>query len=105
MVENASDYKRQYSNRGNYTEDNLRLAIEAVKTGSSVNGASKSYGIPRKTLKRKLKNNVSKIGKMGPAPCWGGIPRKTLKRKLKNNVSKIGKMGPAPCWGRSMKIN
>lgn len=59
-------YKRKNSNRGNYTEENVRLAIEAVRNGSSVNGASKNYGIPRKTIERKIKNNIFTTGRMGP---------------------------------------
>ncbi|KAK9688065.1 hypothetical protein QE152_g35812 [Popillia japonica] len=41
------------------------LAIEAVKNGSSVNGASRTWD-SKKNLERKLKNNASTIGKMGP---------------------------------------
>ncbi|KAF2882559.1 hypothetical protein ILUMI_23614 [Ignelater luminosus] len=62
----STEYKRQDSNRKSYTEENPRLAIEVVKNGSSLYGASKNYGIPRKTLERKMKNNVSTTGKMGP---------------------------------------
>ncbi|KAF2891771.1 hypothetical protein ILUMI_14402 [Ignelater luminosus] len=68
-----AEYKRQNSNRGNYTEKNLRLAIEAVKNGSSVNDALRNYDIPRKTLKSKIKNNLSTIGKMGPDSMLGEL--------------------------------
>lgn len=61
-----TDYKRKDTNRRNYTEENLWRAIEAVRSGSSVNGASQTYGIPRKTLEKKLKKNVFTIGKLGP---------------------------------------
>ncbi|KAF2887741.1 hypothetical protein ILUMI_18432 [Ignelater luminosus] len=68
-----AEYKRQNSYRGNYTEENLRLAIEAIKNGSSVNDALKNYDIPRKTLESKIKNNLSTIGKMGPDSMLGEL--------------------------------
>lgn len=37
-----------------------------IWNGVSVNGAYKNYGIPRKKLARKINNNVSTIGKIGP---------------------------------------
>lgn len=82
-------YKRKNSNRGNYTEENLRLAIEAVRNGSSVNGASKNYGIPRKTLERKIKNNIFTIGRMGPDSMLG----EANENKLVQHIIKAQKYG------------
>lgn len=82
-------YKRKNSNRGNYTQENLRLAIQAVKNGSSVLGASKTYEIPRKTLERKIKNNVSTTGKMGPDSMLGDANE----NKLVQHIKKAQKYG------------
>lgn len=84
-----TEYKRKNSNRGNYTEENLRRAIEAVRNGSSVNGASKNYGIPRKTLERKIKNNLSTTGKMGPDSMLG----EANENKLVQHIKKAQKYG------------
>lgn len=84
-----TEYKRKNSNRGNYTEETLRLAVEAVKNGFSVNGASKNYGIPRKTLERKLKSNVLTTGKMGPDSMLGQVNE----NKLVLHIKKAQKYG------------
>lgn len=82
-------YNRKNSNRGNCTQEDLRLAIEAVRNGSSVNGASKTYRIPRKTLERKVKNNVSTTGKMGPDSMLG----EANENKLVLHIKKAQKYG------------
>ncbi|XP_044761182.1 tigger transposable element-derived protein 6-like [Coccinella septempunctata] len=84
-----TEYRRKLSNRGKYTEDNLKLAIEAVRNGSSVNGASKMYGIPRKTLERKIKNNISTTGRLGPDSMLG----EANEIKLVQHIKKAQKYG------------
>lgn len=53
--------------RGQWTEENLILAIEKVKKGEiSKNEAQRRYGIPIRTLSRRLKTgNTTKSG-LGP---------------------------------------
>lgn len=82
-------YRRRSTNRGNYSEDNLKLAIQAVKNGSTISGASKNYGIPRKTLERKIKTNVSTTGKMGPDSMLG----EANENKLAQHIKKAQKYG------------
>ncbi|CAH1995017.1 unnamed protein product [Acanthoscelides obtectus] len=59
--------RKNFNNRGSWTEDNLKHAMAAVKDGlMSVGRASLSFQIPRKTLERRLKHNNDKKGKLGP---------------------------------------
>jgi len=46
--------------RAQWSLDNAKLAVKAVKSGISLKKASKDYGIPRTTLRRKLKLEVIK---------------------------------------------
>ncbi|XP_051176365.1 uncharacterized protein LOC127291335 [Leptopilina boulardi] len=68
-----NQYKRKSDNiRGNWSEESLKTAIDAVKIkGMSVLAASKTYGIPRKTLERRIKNNNDKKGPLGPSSIFG----------------------------------
>lgn len=45
--------------RGQWSLDNAKLAVTAVKAGLSLKKASKDYGIPRTTLRRKLKLEIA----------------------------------------------
>ncbi|CAH1984445.1 unnamed protein product [Acanthoscelides obtectus] len=48
-------YKRKSLERAKWTEEQLKSAMSTVKDeGLSVHQAGKTYGIPRKTLERKL---------------------------------------------------
>ncbi|KAK9703819.1 DDE superfamily endonuclease [Popillia japonica] len=51
-------YRRKgTTTRGNWSEESLQNAIDAVKNGMAVMKASKNFGIPRKTLERRVKKN------------------------------------------------
>ncbi|XP_046739416.1 uncharacterized protein LOC124407375 [Diprion similis] len=77
-------YQRQASaTRGNWTEESLKAAINALKNGEmSVYAAAKAYQIPRKTLERRFKNNNDKKGPTGPT-CFFGDENE---RKLANHI-------------------
>ena len=59
-----SRYKRKTDHRSSWTEDSLQNAILAVRKGMSVNKSAIEYGIPRRTLRDRLKNQ--NLG--GPSP-------------------------------------
>lgn len=72
------------SNRGLWTEEDLKGAIEAVKNGTSVRQASITFNIPRKTLERRVKTGNSTKGSMGPSGTLGNDNECRLVRHIKN---------------------
>lgn len=46
--------------RSQWSSAQLKLAINAIKNGSSKKAASQKYGISRRTLTRYLEKNISK---------------------------------------------
>ncbi|KAF2886977.1 hypothetical protein ILUMI_19196 [Ignelater luminosus] len=54
------------STGGSLNEENLQNTIQAVRGGSSIN-----FGVPRKALERRLKNNNVSKGRMGPEYLLG----------------------------------
>lgn len=83
-------YKRKVAAmRGNWTEEALKAAINAVKNdGVSVRAASISYKIPRKTLERRCKKNDYKKGPMGPSSCFGNENEKKLAAHIRSMQAK-----------------
>ncbi|KAF6210599.1 hypothetical protein GE061_013705 [Apolygus lucorum] len=64
--EDDQEVKRGYK-RFTYTEEDLAVAIRAVKAGTlSINKAAKIYGIPKGTLFNKVRGKVPMTRKMGP---------------------------------------
>ncbi|KAK6191253.1 hypothetical protein SNE40_002988 [Patella caerulea] len=60
MVRN---YKRK-SNRGNYGNNNLSLALKLLNEGKPLNTVSKEYGIPARTLRRHRDHKVQTPGRL-----------------------------------------
>lgn len=90
-----SVYKRKGTvNRGEWTAESLVNAIEAVAKGTmGVNEAAREFGIPKTTLKRRLKSdNKSKTDRLGPPSCLGD----EAENKLVNHILKLQKHGFAP---------
>lgn len=83
-------YKRKaVAVRGNWSEESLKAAINAVKNdGSSVRAASFQYQIPRKTLERRIKKNNDKKGPMGPPSLFGEENEKKLVTHIKTMQAK-----------------
>lgn len=83
-------YKRKaVATRGNWTEESLQAAISSVKNGEkTIYSASKTYGIPRKTLERRIKNDNDKKGPMGPTSMLGKQNEKKLVDHIKTMQSK-----------------
>lgn len=70
--------KKQYI-RFRYSEDQLKLAIDEIRSGKiSQNAASKKYGIPKATLNNKIRNIVPLERKMGPSPVLSETEEKRL---------------------------
>lgn len=64
--------KKPKIQRCSWSEENLRKAIELVKSGSSVRKAGIMYGIPPKTLRRRVETGIySKFSKSANAPRLG----------------------------------
>lgn len=85
-----TNYKRKTSStRGSWSEENLVAAIQAVKNGSSIKRAAENFGIPRKTLERRLKRNDPSKGRMGPDSLFG----QENERKLVKHIKKMQKSG------------
>jgi hypothetical protein len=81
--------KKQYI-RFRYSEDQLRLAIDEIRSGKiSQNAASKKYGIPKATLNNKIRNIVPLERKMGPPP----ILSETEERRLEDWIIAKAKLG------------
>lgn len=71
------------SDRGKWSQENLTQAIEAVRTRNvSVRQASLEYGVPRKTLERRLKTENFTKGPMGPSSVFGIDHEKRLVRHI-----------------------
>lgn len=56
--------------KANWTEDDLKRAIEAVKNGVSKKKAPKDFSIPRSTLRDRLKSNESFEPLLGRKPVF-----------------------------------
>lgn len=54
-----------------YTHEKLMEAIQAVKDGDTVNGASKRYGKPQSTLAYKVAGKTPLERRQGPEPLLG----------------------------------
>ncbi|KAB0803136.1 hypothetical protein PPYR_00106 [Photinus pyralis] len=88
-------YQRKLrAERGAWTEENLRQAIEAITNGTmGVNEASRNFNIPKATLlRRKNSNNLRKTGSLGPACTLGD----QVEQKLVAHIKKLQKFGFAP---------
>lgn len=84
-------YRRKgTTTRGNWSEESLQNAIDAVKNGVAVMKASKNFGIPRKTLERRVKkNDCIKRSRLGPDSTFGEFNEK----KLVIHIKKMQKHG------------
>lgn len=53
--------------RGNYTEGQLRSAVEGVKSGEiSKREAERRFGVPARTIDRRIKSGKITKGPLGP---------------------------------------
>lgn len=86
-------YKRKTSRATTYTEESLRQAIEAVESKQlGVRAASRDYGIPLRTLVRRIQANNSVIGPLGPHSHLGT----DAETKLVDHIKKLQQRGFAP---------
>jgi len=61
--------RQRTSTRGSYGVETLNLVLQKVRDGMSKRKAEMQYGVPRKTITRHLKNEVSRVGKLGRYDC------------------------------------
>lgn len=85
-----STYLRTCPNRGKWTEADLLAAVESVRNGElGSNAAGRIYGVPAKTLRRRINaNNFKKLG-------MGSLGRDNEK-KLVKHIMKLQNCGFAP---------
>ncbi|XP_034948213.1 uncharacterized protein [Chelonus insularis] len=76
--------------RGNWTQEQLTKALEAIKNDNmSIYRAASLYGVPRKTLERRFKQNKFLKGGLGPG-CTFGYDNE---RRLANHIIRMQSMG------------
>ncbi|XP_054706657.1 tigger transposable element-derived protein 6-like [Uloborus diversus] len=76
--------------KGQWTEENLILAMAKVKNGEiSENKASRLYGIPIRTLSRRLKTGDTKKTRLGPQASLG----KENEKRLASYVKRLANAG------------
>lgn len=81
--------RKAIATRGNWTEQSLKSAINAVKNdGWSVRSAAATCKIPRKTLERRCKTNNNKKGPMGPSSLFGEENETKLATHIKSMQEK-----------------
>lgn len=79
------EYERK-SNRGEWTEQDLKAAFIAVQNeGMSVYAASKHYSIPERTLRRRIQKNDDTKHSLGPK----GVLGTDVERKLATHIKKL----------------
>lgn len=85
--------KKGTSDRGNWSEDSLNNAAKAVEQKEmGVNEAAKEFGIPKTTLKRRLKSKNFSKGSMGK-PTILGIENE---KKMVAHIKKLQSRGFTP---------
>lgn len=78
------------SNRGNWTQEQLSNALNAIKIENmSVYRAVITFNIPRKTLERRLKKNNPRKGHLGPGTTFS----LENERRLCRHIQKMQSMG------------
>lgn len=68
--------------RGQWTQDNLAKAIQAVTDGMSVNRARITYQVPRRTLRRYLEQQKMSKSAMGRKPILTKVKEAELSRRI-----------------------
>ncbi|KAL0829682.1 hypothetical protein ABMA28_003187 [Loxostege sticticalis] len=78
-----NQYVRISNERGKWSQQDLTEAVEAVLSRHvSVRQAALEYGVPRKTLERRIKTNNFSKGPMGPSSVFGMDHEKRLVRHI-----------------------
>lgn len=79
-------YKRKNEERAKWSADSLRSAIECVQNRTmGVNEAAKQFGIPKTTLKDRIKKgDAIKQNSLGPSSVLGENAEQKLVRHIKN---------------------
>lgn len=85
-------YERK-SNRGAWTEEDLKAAFNAViNEGMSSYAASKHFNIPERTLRRRLQKNDDKKHGLGPK----GVLGPDIEKKLASHIKKLQAVAFSP---------
>ncbi|KAJ8944624.1 hypothetical protein NQ318_017148 [Aromia moschata] len=96
-----TEYKRVCSTRGQWINGQLIEALQAINDGRlGINEASRIYGVPSRTLRRKRMLENPRKTAMGPDALFG----KTNEEKLVRHIQKLEKRGFAPTRDDLRKI-
>ncbi|XP_018567995.1 tigger transposable element-derived protein 6-like [Anoplophora glabripennis] len=90
-----SVYKRKPNSkpRGVWSEADLRNAVHDIGEGTGVNAAAKQFGIPKTTLKRRLKRKSFTVeNRLGPSSSLGS----EAETKLARHIIKLQRNGFCP---------
>ncbi|KAF2891823.1 hypothetical protein ILUMI_14350 [Ignelater luminosus] len=90
----CSSVSKNAEPRGLWTSNDLQSAINKVKSGiTGVNKTSKSFNIPKTTLKRKIKsNNTEECNRLDPDSTLGA----NAEKKFANHIKKLQKNDFSP---------
>ncbi|KAB0802365.1 hypothetical protein PPYR_04551 [Photinus pyralis] len=80
-------YKRK-SQKCNWSPEQLRAAIDAIRDGRAIREVGRAFGIPESTLRDRLKSNNSDAAKLGRNPVFN----KAQEEALSTHVQKLAKV-------------
>lgn len=91
---------KRTTNRGKWTEESLKLALQFIEEGNSISSSSRKYGIPFSTLQERKNRNKASKPHLGRNATLTPEQEKTLADRIKtlanlfygltaNNVRKI----------------
>lgn len=88
-------YKRKQTTkpRKRWREEHLVAAIQAINSGEiGINEASRTFGVPSRTIRRRRTTGITKDLPLGPEGCLGSANEK----RLVKHIQKLEKCGFAP---------
>lgn len=73
---------KQMGKRKTYTQEQIDLALQALKEGKTLRNVSQLYGVPKSTLYCKSKNISPVNSKMGPATILSEQEKKNCRMDI-----------------------
>lgn len=88
-----TEYTRKNDKRVKWSHDSLKNALECVKNGTmGINEAARNFGIPKTTLKDRIRKSDAITSRLGPSSYLG----EEAEMKLVNHIKKLQQYGFAP---------